>query len=477
MTTGHDAVHDEGLGLDPDDHDRAAAELGRFLATYESGLAERPLVPAVDRAALGSLLDPPPEVGVGVAGLFRDVEERVLPWSTAVSHPRFLAYVLGPPTGIGPYAEAVAARLNQNCNFWQLSPAASVIERSLLDWLAGLFGLGAAGGIFTGGGSMATLSALCAAVADRRPDFRERGLQGGSRPLVVYTSQEAHRSVDKAAALLGIGLDNVRHIPADDRFAMRPDLLAEAVHTDRAAGREPCCVVATAGTITTGAVDPLDEIADLCAAEDLWLHVDGAYGALFALVPEVRARFAACSRADSVTLDPHKLLFAPLEAGCLLVRDAEKLRRAHAFSSSYLTVADDPLMRDFMDFGPQLSRDFKAFKVWAALRTFGVERFRTALRRTLALAAYLGERVEAEPGLELMTPVTLTAVCLRLVDATDARHTEVLHQLAADGTALLGPASLSGRTAVRACVTNHRTSRDDIDVVVDRLAQLARADQ
>lgn len=468
------------MSLVLDDGERRLANelLGRFLDGYEQGLTDGPIVPDVDRGTLAGLLeDGFPAEGVGVAGFFRDLDERILPNSTTVSHPRFLAYVLGPPNGIGAYADAVAATLNQNCNFWQLSPAASVIERTVLTWLAGLFGFDAdrSGGILTTGGSIATLNALTVALHDRRPDFREKGLQAGGAPLIIYTSAEAHRCVDKAAGILGLGLDNVRRIPADEKQRMRVDLLAEAVRADREAGHEPFCVVATAGTVTTGAVDPIAEIADLVEAENLWLHIDGAYGALFVLAEQVASLFTAVSRADSVALDPHKLLFAPLESGCLLVKDAEKLRRTYAYSSSYLTVQEDPLMRDYMDYGPQLSRNFKALKIWAALRTFGTDAFRSALGEMLDLSTYMAQRVEREPSLRLMAPVTLTAVCVQVPVLLREGHTELLAELAAEGTALLGPAVVNGQDGMRVCVTNHRTTRADIDAIVDRLVELVSA--
>ncbi|GAA1032923.1 aminotransferase class I/II-fold pyridoxal phosphate-dependent enzyme [Amycolatopsis albidoflavus] len=467
--------HVNSLALSPAERAQAAASLARFVDGYEESLRTRPILPDVDRDTLAKLLaEPFPAEGIGVEGFFAEVRDRIVPNSTTVAHPRFLAYVQGPPNGIAPYADAITAVLNQNCNFWQLSPAASVVERSVVRWLAGLFDLGpAAGGILTNGGSGATRDAITTALSDRRPDFRERGLQSGA-PLVLYTSTEAHRCVDKAAATLGIGLDHVRHIPVDDDFRLRVDLLADAVAADRAAGFEPFCVVATAGTVTSGSIDPIGPIADLCAREDLWLHVDGAYGALFVLADSVRETFAPLSRADSIALDPHKMLFMPLEAGALVVKDAGKLRSAFAFSSSYLTVAEDDLMLDFMDYGPQLSRSFKALKVWAALRTFGVETFRAAAERCLRLAARLGERVAAEPGLTLLNPVALTAVCVRIDGRRDEEYPQLLAQLADEGTALLGPARLRGQTAIRACVANYRTTDADIDLVADRLAALAR---
>lgn len=463
------------LTLDGEELDRANTLLAAFLSDHAASVRERPLLPELDRPGLQALLDRGfPAHGVGVEGLFAELRETVLPNSTAVDHPRFLAYVLGGPHGIGPHAEAIAAALNQNCNFWQLSPAASVIERSVITWLAGLFDLGPdAGGILTGGGSLATLDALATALADRRPHFRASGLQSGGPPLVVYTSEQAHRCVDKAAAILGLGLDHVRHIPTDGRQRLRTDLLADAVRGDRAAGLEPFCVVASAGTVTTGAIDPIGEIAEVCEREGLWLHVDGAYGALFVLAERARGLFADLRRADSIALDPHKLLFAPLEVGALVVRDPVKLRTAFAMSSSYLTVAEDPLMTDFMDHGPQLSRGFKAFKVWAGLMTFGTDAFAAVANRTLELAAHLADRIRVAPAVELLAPADLTAVCFAVPELDAAGHRDLLARLAAEGTALLGPAVVDGRPGIRACITNHRTTEADLDTVIDRLTFLA----
>jgi aromatic-L-amino-acid decarboxylase len=295
-----------------------------------------------------------------------------------------------------------------------------------------------------------------------------------ARPLVLYTSAQAHRCVDKDAAILGIGLDNVRRIPVDAEFRMRVDLLEAALAQDRQSGRQPFCVVAAAGTINTGAIDPIDAIAGLCEREDLWLHVDGAYGALFVLSDRKRDLLRACGRADSIALDPHKLLFAPLEAGCVLVRDRQTLRRAFAFDSAYLTADADPLLTNFMDYGPQLSRGFKAFKVWCALQTFGVDAFVRTVDHQLDMAAYLGERIAALPMFELMAPVSLSAVCFRLRDRDDAANRRLLTALSEEGSALLGPVTLDGRVGLRACVTNYRTTREDLDLVVERLAALAR---
>jgi aromatic-L-amino-acid decarboxylase len=350
-----------------------------------------------------------------------------------------------------------------------------VIERAVVAWLGGLFGYDdGAGGILTSGGSVATLDALGSALHARRPRFREQGLQAADPRLVVYTSVEAHWCIDKAAAILGIGLDNVRRVPVDDQYRMRADALGDAIRADRERGFEPLCVVATPGTVTTGSIDPIADIADVCEREHLWLHLDGAYGGLFVLSDRKREAFGACARADSIAVDPHKLLFAPLEAGCLLVRDRTALTKAFAFRPSVGVVDKDPLMPDYMDYGQQLSRSFRALKLWSALQAFGVDAFRAAIDRTLDLARYLAELIEAEPGLELMAPVPLTAVCFRIKDATEDDHAAALTRLAEDGTAFLIPAHLDGRPGIRACVTNYRTTRADIDLIVAQLSGIAR---
>ncbi|MBB4689265.1 pyridoxal phosphate-dependent decarboxylase family protein [Amycolatopsis jiangsuensis] len=461
------------LVLTDQERARAGARLVTLLDRYERDLPGSRVLPEPDRAQLATLLaDSVPEKGIGVDGLFDRIEDVILPNSTTVAHSRFLAYVLGPPNGVAAYAEAVAATINQNCNFWQLSPAASVVERSVLEWLTSIVGFpSTAKGILTGGGSLATLQALATALEDRVPGFRRTGLQQSAHPLVVYTSVEAHRSVDKAAAILGIGLDHIRHIAVDDQNRMDVAALSAAIDADREAGLRPWCVVATCGTVATGSVDPMDAIADLCQEQELWLHVDGAYGGLFLLCEEMRDLMGGAARADSISLDPHKLLFAPLEAGCLLVRDGTTLRAAYAFESSYLTVTEDPLMTDYMDYGPQLSRNFKALKVWSALQAFGVDAFRAATRRTLELSQQFARGIEATAGLTLLAPVTLTAICFAVEGASHDEHTELLETLAADNTALLGPVMINGRHGIRACITNHRTTTEDIDLILARLRE------
>ena len=464
------------LSLNAGEREAAGRLLTAFFDDYERSISERPIFPAIDREALSSLLATPfPDKGIGVEGLFRVISEKILPNTTTLSHPRFLGFVVGRGNGIGPYADAIAATINQNCAAWQAGPVASVIERSVVAWLAGLFRYGEqAGGIITAGGSMATIDALATMLHTRRPHFRERGLQTAAPPLVVYASAEAHWCIDKAGAILGIGLDNVRRVPVNDHYQMSCEALKAMIRADRAAGLDPACVVATPGTINTGAIDPIATIADLCAHEDLWLHLDAAYGGLFVLSERMHDEFEACALADSITVDPHKLLFAPFEAGCLLVRDRANQTRAFAFSPPIVAVEEDPLIVNYMDYGSQLSRGFRALKIWSALQTFGVEAFRSAIDHTLDLARYMAELIEAEPDLELMAPVPLTAVCFQIKNASQPDHAAALAQLNEERTAFLNPVCLDGRQGLRACVSNFSTTGSDIDLIVARVAEIAR---
>jgi aromatic-L-amino-acid decarboxylase len=466
------------LELTRDEIEKASAALGGILARYQEGLRERPVFPRLDREALEAILaEPLPEEGRPVRALLEEFEEVLLPNSTQIPHPRFLAYINASPTGVAPFAEALAASLNQNCTLWKLSPAANAVERKLVAWFAGLFGLpGEAGGLITSGGSAANLTALAAARNRHfEGDLRRQGLQGrAGAPLTLYTSTEVHNSVDKAVMLLGLGTDHIRRIETDEDFRIRVDRLRETVRRDRTSGFRPFCVVANAGTIATGTIDPLDDLADLCAEERLWLHVDGAYGAFTVLGERMRGELLPAGRGDSLTLDPHKLLFNPMEAGCVLVRDARSLRETFRFVPDYYSLSDDPMLVDFTEYGPQLSRSFKALKVWWALRAFGRRAYAETIDGVLDLAAYLGERVDAEADLERTAPVHTTAVCFRHRRLDEDGNRGILERLVEEGTAFLSMARLRGRYTLRACFNNFRTRREDVDAVVEEVLRLGR---
>jgi aromatic-L-amino-acid decarboxylase len=303
---------------------------------------------------------------------------------------------------------------------------------------------------------------------------RKEGLQSVRSPLVLYVSEEVHNSIDKAAAILGLGLNNVRHIPCDDDFRIRIDLLKESVLRDRGEGLSPFCVVGSAGTVTTGAIDPLDELADFCSEENLWLHIDGAYGALAILSGRLLTQLLPAGRADSLSLDPHKFLFNPLEAGCILVRDAEDLRSSYSHTPSYLSMLSDPDLLNYAEYGPQLSRGFKALKVWWSLRAYGRRAYANAIDHLFNLALYMGERIEAMPDLELMAPVTLNVVCVRCRNLDDSQNENVLARLVSEGMAFLGRAKVKDLFCLRACFMNLRTTHNDVDLIVEEIVRLAR---
>ena len=463
------------LLLTPDQIREAARRLGEILAEYEASLAERAVLPELDRAAIRQILaEPWPEAGRPIGALFDEFAEVIVPNSAHIAHPRYLAYVLASPHGLSPFAEALVATLNQSGSIWTLSPIANAIEQTVIRWLGELFDFPPdAIGHITSGGSMANLVALQAA-RDRAlgPGARSHGLQRRSVALRVYASSEVHGSVEKAVSMLGLGTDHLVRVPVDEHFRLPVGALREAIRSDRAAGHEPICVVASAGTVTTGAFDPLADIAAVCAEERLWLHVDGAYGALGVLAGRIAPCLVGIERADSVALDPHKLLFNSVEAGCVLFRDRDQARRSFGQTSTYIARDPDPDLIDFVDYGPQLSRSIKAFKVWWAIRAFGRGAYARTIDRLLDLAQALGRGVEAHPSLELLAPVTFTAVCFRHRRLDDAGQDALVRAVLESGTAYLGPARVHGTAGLRACFTNLRTGGRDVERVIETVAAL-----
>jgi glutamate/tyrosine decarboxylase-like PLP-dependent enzyme len=410
-------------------------------------------------------------------------------------------YVASPATAPGAFASLLTATLNQNVTSWRSTPAATVVERMVVRWLAQLIGYDAAGagGLLTSGGSMANLNALFVAHRAKSNEFLDEGARDASRrglwsagaPSTLYASDQVHLSIPKAADVLGLGREQVRIVSTDEGFRMDVRALRERIAADREQGLRPFCVVASAGTVSSGAVDPLGEIARVAEEQALWFHIDGAYGALAASDASKRTLFAGIERADSVSLDPHKWLYAPLDCGCLLLRQPERARRAFsATEESYIKVfeqdADEAFA--FWDYGVELSRPFRALKVWMMLRYYGARRVAAAITEDNALAAYFGERVRASEDFELLAPVTLGICCFRYVptdvrraleaaddeaarDELNARldelNSRVMHSVQRGGRAYLSNAVLRGRFALRASITNFRTTRADVDYTLD----------
>ncbi len=460
------------LPLSVNDFRTLAEEVTALAAEYLGGLESRRTYPQVSgEASQRAFGDGIPEEGLGRAALsaLHEVIELSRPPS-----PRFFGYVLGSGEPVAALADLIASILNQNVTAWRSAPAAVALERQLIGALASALGCPGYGGSFCGGGSMANLMALAMA-REAHLGANARGAPRG----VVYASAEVHMSIPKAMALLGLGRDSLRLIPTDADWRMSVPQLAQAIAADRASGLEPIAVVATSGTVNTGSIDPLAEIAAVCRQEDLWLHIDGAYGALAALaVPE---RFTGMDAADSLSLDPHKWLYQPLDCGVLLFRDPAAARAAFSYTGDYARPLEkDPLESfAFFEESLELSRRFRALKLWLSLRYHGMGAFRAGIRADLRHAQRLAQEIATATELELMAPVSLSAVCFRYrltppgVDA-DRLNAAILQRVIGRGAVYLSNATLGGRFVLRACFVNHRTREADVARIVPEVLAAAQ---
>jgi aromatic-L-amino-acid/L-tryptophan decarboxylase len=458
------------LSLSPSEFRALAHELSDVAAQY---FEEIPTLPTFPGGLTGNdterIFDTElPIEGVGPASFesLRDIIRMSRPNS-----PRFFGYVFGSGLPVGALGDFAASVLNQNVTAWRSAPAAATIEKTVVRWLAEAIGCPGFQGNLTNGGSSANLMALCMAREAKSP-ANELGNQGG----IIYCSEEAHMSIPKAARLLGLGQTSIRRIPVDAAFRMRVDALEDAVAQDIREGRKPIAVVATAGTVSTGSIDPLAEIAEICRQHSLWLHVDGAYGALAALaLPE---KFVGLNRADSISHDPHKWLYQPAGCGCLLYRDASAARRAFAHSEDYVrTLASDPIESfAFFEESMELSRPFRALKVWLSLRFFGLQAFQESIREDLRLAQVLASDIQSELNLELLAPVALSAVCFRYTSSgrdLDELNRAILARVIQRGKVYISNATVNGKFALRACMVNHRTTEADVLEVTSEVLHAA----
>jgi len=452
------------LALSPSDFRRLADRLSSLAEQWLTELDSRAIAPTTSGTATEALFaEGLPEQGLKDAAL--DALGPVLA-GTRAGNARFLGYVLGSGEPVGALGDYLAGVLNQNVTAWRSAPTAVSMERAVVRGLANAVGCTGFTGSLTGGGSMANLMGLTLAREAKAP-ANEQGSPSG----VVYASTEVHMSIPKALALLGLGRKSLRLIPTDAEWRMRPEALEAAISEDLAAGRRPLAIVATAGTVNTGAVDPLKDVAAIARRHDLWLHVDGAYGALAAMaVPE---RFEGLALADSLSMDAHKWLYQPVDCGVLLYRDATAARRAFSFTGDYVrTMSTDSVEGfAFFDESLELSRRFRALKPWLSVRYHGLDAFREAIRNDLENAQRLATLVREEPRLELLAPVPLSAVCFRYVaglaeQERNAFNARLMARINARGRVYLSNATLSGRFALRACFVNHRTTPEDVRTVI-----------
>jgi len=439
-----------------------------LLAEHFANVQDGPVGAKGDPSKMIPLFDrDPPEIGRDPNELLAQLERDVFPNNLHVDHPRFFAFVPGPNNFVSTMADALAAGFNIFNGTWLGGSAAAAVELGVVRWLCRVCRLPkSAGGLFVSGGSMANLTGLVAA----RHSFLQDRLNGA----MVYFSDQTHSSVERALQVIGFAREQMRKLSSDEHFRLSIQKLSEAIASDRAKGLRPFCIIANAGTTNTGAIDPLNALADLAAKEKMWLHVDGAFGAAAVLSERGKQMLSGLERADSISLDPHKWLFQSFECGCVLVRDVALLQSAFQIKPDYLRdVHRNAAEFNPADHGVQLTRSFRALKVWLSLQTFGVAAFRNAITRGFELAEIAERELRARKGWKILSPAQMATVCFRFGDS-DGVQSELVDLMMRDGYALLTSTELRGVASLRLCTVNPRTTEQDIVETVKRLDQFAR---
>jgi glutamate/tyrosine decarboxylase-like PLP-dependent enzyme len=472
----------EGRTLDPADWPELRAQAHRMLDDilgYIETIRERPVWQPIPDEARRRFDGDLPEAGSDLAAVHDEFMRFILPYGTGNVHPGFMGWVHGGGTPVGMLAEMLAAGLNANLGGRDHVPIE--VERQIVRWMRRIFGFPeGASGLFVTGTSMANLiGVLIARDAALGFETRSAGVAGSSKRLAAYASEAAHSSIGKAMDIAGVGRDALRRIAVDGRHRMELGALETAIQADRRAGLTPFLAVGTAGTVDTGAIDQLDAVAGICRRERLWFHVDGAFGALAILAPDLAPRLKGIERADSLAFDFHKWGQTPYDAGFVLVRDGVLHRNTFAESPPYLKKEPRGLAGGSFwpcDYGPDLSRGFRALKTWFTLKVHGTAALGAAISRTCALARYLESRIAETPELELLAPVELNIVCFgyRAADAQGI-NPRIVVGLQESGVVAPSGTIVGGRTAIRAAIVNHRTGRGEIDALVEKTVALGRA--
>ncbi|NQV98734.1 MAG: cytochrome D ubiquinol oxidase subunit I [Rhodospirillales bacterium] len=476
----------ERPSLDPEDWPAFRARAHRMLDAaldHAQGASQGPVWTAVPAAVKAALASPVPMEAEGTDRACADLLAQVLPYGTGNTHPRFFGWVHGAGAPGGIIAEAMAAAMNSNLG--GRDHGANYVEHQVIDWVKKLFGFpDSASGLVVSGTSMATIIALSAArYAKAGYDVRRDGIRSDRARLVGYASSEAHSCIARAFDMLGLGMDALRKVPVDSHFRMNMAALKAAIAEDLAAGLQPFVVIGSPATVNTGAIDDLDAIADICHANDLWFHVDGAFGAVAALSEKLKARFRGIERADSLALDFHKWMHVPYDAGFVLVRSEDAHRNAFSLRPEYLTAQPRGLAAGnpwFCEYGPELSRGFRALKVWFHIKEHGIRRIAEKVEDNCRQAAYLGDLVSRHPDLELAVPVSLNICCFRFVapdlpgPALDRLNADIVMDLQEGGIAAPSTTKIAGQLMIRVNITNHRTRLADMDILVDEVVRLGR---
>lgn len=463
-----------------------------FVTQYLSDLEELDVSPAsiTPEKVQQSLEEPLPLEAQGLDEVWSDFLDGVVGHSVRVGHPQFLAWIRTSPLAGAVFAEALAAALNQSVAVWDGAPAATEVEKVVVRWLIEISGYDPqGGGILTSGGSMANFTGLLAALSSLYPHIREKGVRSAP-PLAVYLTSQTHYSVHKAVEMMGVGREAIRTVPVDGALRMDADALAARIRMDREKGIQPLAVVATLGTTSTGTCDDLLSLGHVCREEEVWLHVDGAYGGVAGLIPGKKHLVRGLSEVDSFVLDPHKNLFMPFEAGCLLVRNLDHLRSAFAVKTDYLPNTEDGLTRDpplrhhFRDYGPQLSRGFRALKIYLTLKLYGMNAIAKEIAREYDLAEEFAEVIDGEGDFETLADVALGVVAFRYLprdiadrERVNALNAKMVEELQRRGKVFLSKIVAQGRVGFRACFVSHRTRSSHLQRVLDEVREVSQVVQ
>jgi len=472
------------MGLDVTDRqfERWITQTGKLITEFYQEKDKSKVFAGKTPEEVQALLNEPlPSDPQNIEALLDEVGEKIFSTITNNVGPRYFGYITGGGNQVAVLAEMIKASLNQNNLKWHSSPASTEIERLVMRWVAEFIGYPTtSAGVLLSGGSVANFNCLAVARKIKSPvNISDEGLYG-SKPMTVYVSEEGHSSFDKAMDMLGLGKNYLRKIPVDDEMRINIDQLENKIRSDKNSGVHPICVIGVAGTTNTGAVDDLEKLADVCERHDLWYHVDAAYGGPAARVEGVSEMFRGIELADSVVVNPHKWMYVPFEAGGVLVKNAEHLRTTFSTIPDYLkSDKQDTGRTDLMEYNLPLTKEFKALKVWMTLKAYGARRLRKEIAADIDKAKYLSQQVQEHPNMELMAPVPLSIACFRYnpgkldTDALNTLNDRIIQDMEEDGRIFLTGTKIKGQTALRTCFINHRTTKEDIDYLLDVVDEVA----